>query len=297
MWVLVTLVATVIQVARTASQQRLRSRLSVSAAGFVRYVYGAPVALTVCVVVFTVGGQDLPSVPGRFWPIVAGAGVAQVLGTVALITAFDQRDFAIGTVYAKTEVLQVAVFSWVFLGEPLRVLGWVAVVVCLVGVVWLAVPPGTPWRALRRVGDRAALCGLAAGGLFALAAVGIRGASSSLGDGPAVVRALFTVAAMNTIQTLVNGAQLAWREPGQLALTFRHWRATAVVGVLSVVGSAAWALAVTLQSATKVRTLGQVELLLTFAVSHRYLDEDHDASELAASALVLAGVLGVLLLG
>jgi drug/metabolite transporter (DMT)-like permease len=297
MWVPITLLATVIQVARTASQQRLRSRLSVSAAGFVRYLYGAPLAIGACVVAVTVGGQELPPIPARFWPVIAAAGVAQVLGTVALITAFDQRDYAIGTVYAKTEVLQVAIFSTIFLDEPLAVLGWFGVVVCMVGVVWLATPPGTPWRALGRMGDRAAVAGLAAGGLFALAAVGIRAASTSLGDGPAVMRALVTVAAMNTIQTLVNGGQLALRERDQLALTLRSWRTTAVVGMLSVCGSAAWALAVTLQSATKVRTLGQVELLLTFAVSHRYLDEDHDASELAASALVLVGVLGVLLFG
>lgn len=297
MWVPVTLLATVIQVARTASQQRLRSRLSVSAAGFVRYVYGAPLAIVACVLAVTVGGHELPPIPWRFWPVVAAAGVAQVLGTVALITAFDQRDYAIGTVYAKTEVLQVAVFSTIFLDEPLAALGWLAVVVCMVGVAWLAVPPGVSWRALGRLGDRAAVAGLAAGGLFALAAVGIRGASSSLGDTPALLRALVTVAVMNTIQTLVNGAHLLLREPGQLTLTFRHWRATAVVGVLSVCGSAAWALAITLQSAAKVRTLGQVELLLTFAVSHRYLDEDHDASELAASALVLVGVVGVLVAG
>ena len=297
MWVPVTLLATVIQVARTASQQKLRSVLSVSAAGFVRYVFGAPLALAACALVFTVGGRDLPGIPWRFWPIVAAAGIAQVLGTVALITAFDRRDFAIGTVYAKTEVIQVALYSALFLGEPLQPLGWVAALVCIAGVVRLATPPGAPLRALHHLGDRAALAGLAAGGLFALAAVGIRAASTSLGDDPAVIRALVTVAAMNTIQTLFNGAQLAFAERQQVVMVFRHWRSTVPVGVLSVLGSSAWALAMTLENAAKVRTLGQLELLLTFAVSHRYLDEEHVGAELAASALVLAGVVGVLLLG
>ena len=68
----------------------------------------------------------MPSDPARFWPIVAGAGAAQILGTLALLRSFDLRDFAIGTVYSKTEVILVAIVAALALGEPLRPLGWVA---------------------------------------------------------------------------------------------------------------------------------------------------------------------------
>ena len=297
MWIPVTLVATVLQTARTAMQQRLRSLLSVSAAGFVRYAFGAPVALLAVGAMFTVFGQHVPAIPWRFWPIVAAAGVGQILGTAALITAFDKRDFAIGTVYAKSEVIQVAVFSALVLDEWLRPMGWLAAFVCVAGVIGLAKPEGTPLRTLLRMGDPAALAGVAAGGLFAITSIGIRAASTSLGDAPVVVRALLTLAVMNTIQTVVNGTQLAWRQPDQLRLSFVHWRSSAVVGLLSVLGSAGWAIAMTLENAAKVRTLGQVELLLTFAVSHRLFAERHRRSEIAFSALVLLGVLGVTVLG
>ena len=79
-------------------QQRLRKLLSVSGAGFVRYVYGAPLSLG-AVGVIVLSGHDLPHPPARFWPLAAGAGIAQILGTMLLIRAFDARDFAIGTVY------------------------------------------------------------------------------------------------------------------------------------------------------------------------------------------------------
>ncbi len=82
--------------------------------------------MIVAVVTFGIVGARIPEIPGRFWPIIAGAGVVQILGTVALLRAFDLRDFAIGTVYAKTEVILVAVVSVVALGEPLEPLGWVA---------------------------------------------------------------------------------------------------------------------------------------------------------------------------
>ena len=296
MWVPITLAAATFQILRTSRQHLLRSRLSVNAAGFVRYAYGLPFALLASVVTFVVVGSALPSVPPRFWLIIAGGGVAQILGTLALLRSFDLRDFAIGTVYAKTEVVIVAVVSAVVLGEPLAPLGWLAVAVCLVGVAWLAAR-GDLGAVLRSSLDPAALMGVAAGTGFALAAVGIRAASNSLGDAPTWNRALLTLTVMLGIQTVVNAAQLAVAEPGALTSVIAHWRAAVPVGVLSVCGSAGWAVAVTLTSATKVRTLGQVELVMAFAISALVLRERHRRSEYVASALVLVGVVGVVALG
>ena len=270
MWIPVTVAAACFQTARTAMQQRLRSLLSVSGAGFVRYLYGAPVAIVAVAIVASIDG--LPRPPARFWPIIAGGGLAQIVGTIFMIRAFDARDYAIGTVYTKTEVVQVAVFSLVFLGEPLRPLGWLATVVCFAGVVVLA-----GGRRVLQVRDRAVLFGVAAGGAFALASVGIRAASRSLldgqeGDGHVIARALLNLAVMTTMQIVMHGGYLAVRERDQLRLSFVHWRSSSVVGVLSVCGSACWALAFTLENAARVRTFGQIELLITFAVAHWWRD-------------------------
>jgi drug/metabolite transporter (DMT)-like permease len=296
MWIPITLAAATFQILRTARQHRLRAVLSVNGAGFVRYSFGFPLALGLCLVSFVLFGRDVPTPPDRFWLIIFGAGIAQIGGTLALLRAFDLRDFAIGTVYAKTEVILVAVASAVFLAEPLRPLGWVAAVVCMTGVAWLAAP-GDLGTVLSRSADPAALMGVVAGGLFALAAVGIRGASMSLGDGPAWDRALLTLTVMLGMQTLVNGGQLAVSDRGQLTAIGRHWRAALPVGVLSLCGSAGWALAVTLASAAKVRTLGQVELVIAFGISTWWLHERHTCAEYVASALVLVGVVGVVTLG
>lgn len=294
MWIAITLVAAGLQTARTALQHRLRSLLSVSGAGFVRYLYGAPLS-TAAVLVAASAGVALPHVEPRFWPVIAGGGIAQILGTVFLIRAFDARDFAVGTVFAKTEVVQVALFSLVLLGEPLRLGGWLGAVVCTVGVALLASRGGrVSWRSVR---EPAAVYGLLAGALFGLAAIAIRGATKALSDTGTVMRALVTLAVMNTIQTAVHGAYLLVRERDQLRLSVVHWRSSSVVGVLSVCGSAGWALALALENAAKVRTLGQVELLFTFAVARWWLHDRHSRAELYASVMVVAGVLLVLLTG
>jgi len=111
------------------------------------------------------------------------------------------------------------------------------------------------------------------------------------------MHAIVTLAVMNTMQTIVHGGYLMAREREQIRLTIVHWRSSAVVGVLSVCGSAGWALALALENAAKVRTLGQVELLFAFAVSRWLLKDRHSRGELAASGLVALGVLTVVVLG
>src|SRR3954469_11260876 len=98
MWIIVTLFAAAFQTARTALQHRLRSLLSVSGAGFVRYVYGAPLSIAAVLVALLLG-VDFPTIDLRFLPVIAGAGMAQIVGTIYLIKAFDARDYAIGIVY------------------------------------------------------------------------------------------------------------------------------------------------------------------------------------------------------
>src|SRR5918993_3155356 len=125
MWIPITLAAATFQILRTSRQHMLRSELSLNGAGFVRYAYGFPLAVIASLVTFGLLGAALPSPPLRFWLILVGAGSAQILGTVALLRAFDLRDFAIGTVYAKTEVIIVAIVSALALSEPLLPMGWV----------------------------------------------------------------------------------------------------------------------------------------------------------------------------
>jgi drug/metabolite transporter (DMT)-like permease len=69
------------------------------------------------------------------------------------------------------------------------------------------------------------------------------------------------------------------------------------VGLFSLLGSIGWAWAFTLESAAKVRTLGQVELVIAFAIAHITLGERHGRGDYLASGTVLAGVVIVTVLG
>ncbi len=296
LWIPVTIAAATCQILRTSRQHELRSVLDTSAAGFVRYAYGAPLALAASLIVFGLAQRPLPHVPGRFWPIVIGAGVAQIVATIALLRSFKMRDFAVGTVYSKSEVLIVAALGAAGVGTALRPAGWIGIVLVTVGVVALA-SKGS-WRTvLEGSGDPAALMGLVAAAGFALAAVGIGTASKSLTGAPSFDRALLTLTVLLTFQTLMNVGWFVATDVGQLRQTMAAWRPAIWVGVFSLLGSIGWAWGFTLENAAKVRTLGQTELIIAFVIAHVTLGERHRRSDYLASGMVLAGVVVVTVAG
>ncbi len=300
MWIAVTLLAASLQIARTSEQHRLRSVLNTAEAGYVRFVYAFPAALTFAII-WVLGPGELPSPGTAFWLSVTGGGIAQILGTMALLQAFKLRDFALGTIYAKTEILFVGAGSALILGEPLSLLGWLGVIICLTGVIWLATSSTdqtTPQADTTTAGhtgysrfrlDPAAVFGILAAGGFSLAAIGIRSASTSL-EGATVERALFTMTAMLGVQTLIQGIALARSSGSSLRNVIDAWRPALIVASLSLSGSLAWATAVTLENAAKVRTLGQIEIVLAFATGVLVHREAHRPVEYLASAITTAGI-------
>ncbi|MEQ8436329.1 MAG: EamA family transporter [Ilumatobacter fluminis] len=296
MWILITLAAATFQILRTSRQHQLRSVLSTAAAGFVRYAYGAPLALLLSLVLFGVLDRDLPGVPASFWPALLVGAVGQIAGTVALLQSFKVRDFAVGTVYSKSEVLFVAALGAIGFETALRPAGWFGAVLVTIGVAWLA-SKGSLASLLERAGDPAALLGLAAGAGFAAASLGIGSASRSLTDAPSFDRAALTLTALLVVQTLLNAGWFVATDPSQIARTIGAWRPAIPVGVLSLLGSIGWAWAFTLESAAKVRTLGQVELIIAFVLARLTLGERHTRADYLASGLVLLGVVLVTVWG
>jgi len=119
----------------------------------------------------------------------------------------------------------------------------------------------------------------------------IKLANQSLSGPSLFVRALFVLVVTNTLQVLMQGGFLAWREPRELRKTFTTWRSSSWVGTLSAMGSACWFTAFALAPVGLVRSVGQVEIVFTLLFSRFYLKETLKAGDVAGLVLVVAGVL------
>jgi drug/metabolite transporter (DMT)-like permease len=214
-----------------------------------------------------------------------------------MIHAFSLRNYAVGTVYSKTETVFVALFATFIAHEPLRFGSWIGILICLGGVAILSARGSLAnvRNVLADLMHKGALYGILSGAIFAIAAGTIREASKLIPEGDFWVRGITVLACMNTIQVVLMAAYLSRADRPQLGKVWVNWRSSIWVGIFSVLGSAGWALAMTLENAALVRAVGQIELVFTFIASHLVLKERPSAGEWLGSILVVGGVVLILI--
>jgi len=263
-------------------------------ATLVRFLYGLPFALLWLAFLVVGGGLalPLPNLAFALW-VVEGA-VTQIVATALLLRVMEQRNFALGVAYSKTEIIQVAVFGLAFLGDPITLVTALAVLCGTVGVLLLSPADREhPWRTLLAGWTaRPALIGLGSGAAFALSATGFRGAALSLGSESFLTAAGYTLAWAQAVQTVLLGGWLLARAPDVIVRAFRAWRASLFAGFMGAAASAGWFTAMAIEPVAHVRTLGLVELLFSYAVSRRVFRERlHRLEILGIAVLTLALVI------
>ena len=297
LWIPVTVAAAFFQNLRSAVQKHLKARLSDAGATYVRFFYAWPFAVLYCWALAAFAELPLPAPNAEFAVYCLLGGVSQIISTFALIRLFSFRNFAVGTTYSKTEIIQVAILGLVLLGDRLGAIAALAIVMSFAGVVVLAVARTevTAKGLLTNLAGKPTLIGLASGAFLGAAVVFYRGATLALGGGDFLMRAAFALAVSLILQTVIMGAYLRVREPGQLTAVIRSWRSALAVGVAGVLASICWFTAFAIQNAAYVRAVGQIELLFTFIAGAVFFKERTNALEVLGILLIVVAI-GLLVL-
>ena len=268
-WIPITIAGAFFQNLRSAVQRHLKGRLSTLGAAYVRFFYAWPFALLYLFGLHEIGGLAWPEPNLTFLAYSLAGGLSQILFTVTLIWLFSFRNFAVGTTFSKTETVQVAVLSFLFLGDGLSWAAAIAIAISMVGVMVLSL--GQSKLSIRALGsglrERSTLVGLLCGAFLGASVVFFRGAALSLGYDGVVMAAAFSLTVAVVLQTVLMGLYLAIREPRTLVAVVVEWRWSLLVGLAGVGASIAWFTAFTMQNAAYVRALGQVELIFGFLVT------------------------------
>ena len=302
-WIPITFLAAFMQAARTAGQKHLTKDFSAVGASYVRFLWGLPFALVYLWYLHHSGGHDLSAVlPVMGWTyfvFAALTAISQIAATVLLVFLFSLRNFAIGSTYARTEALLTAIVGAVVFHEALAGAGWVAVAMGALGVIMISLArTGVAGETfVRRLFQPAAGVGLLAGLGFAGASLFLRQASLSLGLSDWLYSAALTLALVLIIQTAIMTGYVLFRARDQIAAMGPNWRGCLFVGITSVIGSAGWFTAMTIERAAYVKALGQVELLFTLALSVLFFKERSTPKELLGMALVAGSIIVLLLYG
>jgi drug/metabolite transporter (DMT)-like permease len=284
LWAVFTLIAAAAQTVRNATQRELTASLGTAGATHVRFLFGLPFALVFLAVVLIASGVALPYPSAIYWPWVLQGAVAQIAATALMLAAMSDRSFVVVYAYIKTEPVQVALFGLILLGDAITLPVAVAILIATTGVMMMALKPGTS------LDVRATLLGLAAGGMFALSAVGFRGAILSLGLSSYLMAATFTLVIGLIIQCVLLSAWLRLRDPTVLTAIARHWRPSLLAGFLGALASQFWFLAFALATAASVRTLALVEVLFAQAIASFVFRQSTTRREAIGIVLIVLGV-------
>jgi len=284
LWAVFTIIAALTQTARNAMQRELTTRLGTVGATHVRFLFGFPFALLFLAAVLLAKGVGPPHAGGAFWPWILAGTLSQIFATGLMLAAMGKRSFIVAIAYTKTEPVQVALFGLAFLGDPLNLPTAIAILLATGGVIIMS------WKRQAGGGWWPVVLGLSAGSMFALAAVGYRGALLALRSPDFVLAATFTLAVGLTIQAALLSLYLALRSPTVLRAIAVAWRPSLFAGAMGAFASQFWFLALALASAASVRTLALVEVLFAQAVSHIAFKQPATLREALGILLVIAGV-------
>lgn len=289
-WAVFTIFGATAQTARNAMQRSLTAKVGVAAASWARFIFALPFAWLALAIVLNFERGSVTLQPG-FIPWLLVGSLAQMAATATMLLAMRDRAFVTVVAYTKTEPLQVAAFSLVFLGEPMTPLRLAAVLLGTFAVMLLSWPRNRGGEANWWHG---AAWGIAAGAGFALAAVGYRGAILHVAGVSFLSAATFSLAIALAIQTSLSVLWLLIGNRSALRGLLRAWRESVPAGFAGAVASQFWFLAFALESAPAVRTLALIEVIFAQAVSWRVFKETIGRREVAGLVLLAVALVAIL---
>jgi drug/metabolite transporter (DMT)-like permease len=291
-WIIISIFAALTQTIRTSLQKQLKASLSTSGVTWVRFGFGLPFAILYFVILkFIV--IEIPDINGSFILNCLIASICQIVGTFLLISLFSYKNFAVSTLYAKTEVIQTAIIGIIFFGEYLTISGILAILLGVIGILAISVSEEKINLGLliNSITKKCVILGILSGTFFSLSALFIKNASTHLNLDMPVISSSMTLLTMTIIQTLILGIYLFKKEKDEFIKIGKNFKLSTLVGLTSIIGSIGWFTAFVLTNVAYVKTVGQIELLFSIFIAHKIFKEKFNKTEIFGSLLVIISIL------
>ncbi|MEL6622552.1 MAG: EamA family transporter [Pseudomonadota bacterium] len=298
LWIGVSVFAALMQAVRTAAQKTLNQTMSNIGTTYVRSLVGLPVMIVFLIGVLLFVQPGAPTFSAKFLFFAFAGGASQILATMLLIYLFKLRNFAIGSMLIKVDVVMTAFVGSIFFSETLSLPGVAALLVVTVGVLLMSVGKlgveklkvegnsliGTIFSLPTQVALGCAF-------FFTLSYLFLREATLQIAPGNFLWRAGWTVVTMTVMQVVCVGAYIVVKERSVFTQLWPNRRIIGFIGFTSALGSIAWFTAFAIQNASYVRAVGHIEAVFTLLISWLYFRERLTRLELAGIGITVAGVL------
>ncbi|MCG8494769.1 MAG: multidrug transporter [Enterobacterales bacterium] len=279
-WILFTLGAIVMQTVRNALQSKLSGAVNTSGVTLSRFILAPPIALVYLLILYSSSASQVPEFSGSFIIVILCASLLQIAATSLMVILFKQKNFAIGAGLAKSEALVAGVVGMLFFGSYLTPLGWAGILIGAIAVFVLS-----SGNRLHGISVKTMVIGLACGTCFALTSLLVREASHML-NVQHTVAAAWVLLWVLCVQTISLSGYIALTKPFVFRQLTNAKKQVLAISTVSCLGSICWFTAMALQHVALVKTLGQLEVLLTLVLSHYWLKNAVTKREIAGLLLI-----------
>jgi drug/metabolite transporter (DMT)-like permease len=269
LWILMTVAAAPLQVARNALQRGLVGDAGPWGATLVRFLFGLPFSLLTFAVVAVATPGAAPHLSWWFAIAVVLGAAAQVGATAALLMAMRHSGFAVATFMQQSSLPLAAILGFVVFGDHMSGLQWLGLAAASAGLVALSWPRG----AQEPGALTGAFYGLASGAAFAVALNGYRQAGMALEPGHPIYAATAALCIAQTLQSIGLSLYLAVMRPGALQAVAASWRSSLGAGFFGTAASVCWFSALAMAPAGQVRAVGVIEGPVAAAAARRLFKE------------------------
>jgi drug/metabolite transporter (DMT)-like permease len=205
-----------------------------------------------------------------------------------MVILFKQKNFSVGAGLAKSEALVAGVLGTVFFGSQLSLFGWVGI---LVGAAAIFVLSGGAKKG--QLSITTVIIGLACGTCFALTSLFVREASHLL-NVPFPHSTAWVLVWVLCIQTTLLVSYIAVKNRSTFIALKNNVKMILATSIISCFGTICWFSAVSLHHVAYVKTLGQVEVLLTMLVATFWLKNKVQKHEILGLLLIAAAAILVM---
>lgn len=245
--------------------------------------------------------RDVPGYGVTQWSLVCASAAIHVLYYVTLLRGYRLGDLSVVYPLARgTGPLLTALVATTFLGETLRVIGWLGVFGIVGGIVVIAGGPAL-LRALRRGGHSSAELTRLRAGMFYGITTGAFIAGYTLVDGYAVKHAGMSPILVDYLSNVVRLPLtvmliliVARDEPMPLIDYAKGmWRSALIIGTLSPIAYVLVLYAMALAPLSQVAPAREVSMLVAAFLGGAQLAEPNRQARLLGAAFIAAGVVAI----
>lgn len=288
MWILLSIIASIIQTFRNSFQNGLMKEAGVGAATWVRFAFGVPITFLFFCIIYYFNQDFIFSNSQSFWINASIGALAQVLATAALLLAINSSGFAIGIALQHASLIITAVFGVVFLKDHLSVLAWIGMFIISIAMIIYSIPQTKGLK----LDIKSAIWGLVSGSIFAVSGNAFRIAVNEVNKVADLSSGTFTVLIVQILQTIFLGLFLFIFYRKNLFIALKNWKDSLKAGGSGAFASILWFTALGLAPAALVRAINLlIETPFSIYVGYKTFKEKPKTKDIIVIFMIIIGVI------